>query len=229
MLKLHVELSIQKRNIKFPSKMMFGLGFKDAVVSHMEDLHRFHNSVKNIMLTIILIVLIGLIVSWKFIGFKFILVEWPELELVWTVVPVFILFCIGVPSIIILYQEFPDYDTSFIFTIVGHQWYWSFINENREEVDSFILKKSSFRNLEVDKPIVLPLFTGLRMFVTSADVIHRFALPSLAIKIDAVPGRLKEFYLLPLKLGKYYGQCSEICGANHSYMPISVEIIPKLG
>lgn len=210
--------------------MMFGLGFKDAVVSHMEDLHKFHNSVKDIILVIIMLVLRGLIITWNNIGFDFYLIEWSSLELVWTVIPVCILFCIGVPSIIILYREFPDYDTPLIFTIMGHQWYWSFVKINREEVDSFLVNdnNSSFRNLEVDKSMIFPLKQGLRLFVTSADVIHRFALPSLAIKIDAVPGRLKEFYLFPLNLGKYYGQCSEICGANHAYMPISVEIIPLL-
>jgi heme/copper-type cytochrome/quinol oxidase subunit 2 len=104
------------------------------------------------------------------------------------------------------------------------------MNLNQEEVDSFLEKKRNhpFRQLEVDKSLVLPLNEGIRMFVSSADVIHCFALPSLGVKVDAVPGRLKELYMFPLNIGKYYGQCSEICGANHAFMPISVEILPVL-
>ncbi len=196
----------------------------------MEALHLFHNRINDVLLVIVRIVLVGLILTWSFPGFNFFLVEWIDLELIWTIVPAFILLLIGIPSIIILYQEFPDYDTFFVFTIMAHQWYWSFMNLNQEEVDSFLEKKRNhpFRQLEVDKSLVLPLNEGIRMFVSSADVIHCFALPSLGVKVDAVPGRLKELYMFPLNIGKYYGQCSEICGANHAFMPISVEILPVL-
>ena len=96
-----------------------------------------------------------------------------------------------------------------------------------EEFDSFMDKSSlnPFRKLEVDNPLVFFLGERARVFLSSADVIHSFALPALAIKVDAVPGRLNEFYIFPLQLGKFYGQCSEICGANHAYMPISAEVI----
>lgn len=207
---------------------MNGLNFNDAVVSHMESLHTFHKSINDVLLLIVRVVLIGLIVTWRFPGFKFVLVEWIDLELIWTLVPAIILLFIGVPSIIILYQEFPDYDTLYILSIMGHQWYWSFVNLHQEEVDSFLDNKAtSFRQLEVDNSLVLPLNEGVRVFVSSADVIHCFAVPALGIKADAVPGRMNELYIFPLKIGKYYGQCSEICGANHAFMPVSVEILPS--
>lgn len=207
---------------------MFGLNFNDAVVSHMESLHIFHNAINDVLLVVLAGVLVSLLLTWKFVGFKYILVEWIKLELLWTIFPAVILLCIGIPSIIILYQEFPDYDTPFVFTVMGHQWYWSFVGLDRKEFDSFLEKKekNSFRNLEVDKCFILPLQKGVRIFVSSADVIHRFSLPALAVKIDAVPGRLKELYIFPLNLGKYFGQCSEICGANHAFMPISLEVLP---
>ena len=86
---------------------------------------------------------------------------------------------------------------------------------------------SKFRLLEVDNPIFIPRCEYIRLLVTGGDVIHRFCIPSMGIKVDAVPGRLNQTHFLPLKLGRYYGQCSEICGANHRFMPINMEVIPS--
>lgn len=89
-----------------------------------------------------------------------------------------------------------------------------------------MISSNSFRNLEVDVPLIFPYNQEIQIYITSADVIHRFAIPSMGLKVDAIPGRLKEIFLFPIRIGKYYGQCSEICGANHSYMPVSVEVLP---
>merc|ERR1711893_384462 len=128
---------------------------------------------------------------------------------------------------------------------IGRQWYWSYEirflggkEVRRFSYDSYMLPEgeekagnmkdySGFRLLEVDNPVFLPRGEYIRLLVTGGDVIHSFCLPSHGIKVDAVPGRLNQTYFFPLNLGRFYGQCSEICGANHRFMPINVEIVPK--
>jgi len=161
------------------------------------------------------------------------------LEFWWTVIPSVIIFFIALPALILVYAlETPVSEPIMTMKAVGHQWYWSYEYTDRLDkdiffqyadssvsVDSYMLPESELRFgdrrlLEVDKPAVLPIETPIRIIVTSMDVIHSWAVPSLGLKMDAVPGRLNQFYLYIPFQGVYYGQCSEICGVNHGFMPV---------
>jgi len=160
------------------------------------------------------------------------------IELIWTITPALVLIGIAFPSFRLLYML--DEVVTPIMTIktIGHQWYWSyeyadFINENNEaiEFDSYMvpesdLEEGQLRLLEVDNKIVVPANAHIRLVVTSTDVIHDFAVPSLGLKIDAVPGRLNQTSFIAIRPGVFRGQCSEICGVYHGFMPIVVEALP---
>jgi cytochrome c oxidase subunit 2 len=157
------------------------------------------------------------------------------IEIVWTVTPALILVSIAFPSFKLLYLMDEVIDPGLTFKVVGHQWYWSYefsdyINDDLEAVsfDSYMvptdeLIKGDLRLLEVDNRIVLPIKTPIRVIVTAADVLHSWAVPSLGIKLDAVPGRLNQTSMYIKREGLYYGQCSEICGVQHGFMPIVVK------
>lgn len=159
-------------------------------------------------------------------------------ELVWTLVPTFILLLIAVPSLELLYMMdvMDSADPVFNYKVIGHQWYWSYsffsINvDSSEEVvefDSYMLPEEDvvetggFRLLEVTNPFVVPTNNNLHVLITSTDVIHSWAVPSLGVKVDAIPGRINHVCLHIKRPGTFYGQCSEICGVNHGFMPIKV-------
>jgi heme/copper-type cytochrome/quinol oxidase subunit 2 len=159
-------------------------------------------------------------------------------ELVWTLVPTFILIVISVPSLELLYMmdAMDSADPVFTYKVIGHQWYWSYsylnISEDNAvetvEFDSYMLAEEDvieaegLRLLEVTSPFVLPTNNNLHVLVTSTDVIHSWAIPSLGVKVDAVPGRLNHVCLHIKRPGIFYGQCSEICGVNHGFMPIKI-------
>jgi len=160
-----------------------------------------------------------------------ILLESQSLELFWTVMPAIILLFIGFPSIRLLYLLDEVYYPSITLKTIGHQWYWSYEYSdfsNNIEFDSFIvpsneLTENQFRLLDVDNRTVLPFNTQIRNLISSADVIHSWTIPSLGVKADAVPGRLNQVRFNVNTPGLFYGQCSEICGANHRFMPIVIE------
>lgn len=158
------------------------------------------------------------------------------LEVVWTIVPTIILYFIAVPSFYLLYSIDEILDPSITLKAVGHQWYWSYeysdykIDFDNINYDSYMLPEDELvlgqlRLLEVDNPVVLPINTHVRLLVTAADVLHCWAVPSLGVKIDAVPGRLNQASIYLKRLGTFYGQCSEICGVNHGFMPIVVKSV----
>jgi cytochrome c oxidase subunit 2 len=159
------------------------------------------------------------------------------LELIWTVSPAFILIAIAFPSFRLLYLLDEVISPTITIKVVGHQWYWSYeysdyITESGDaiEFDSYMIPESDlelgqFRNLDVDNKVVIPTDTHIRLIVTGADVLHSFALPSFGVKIDAVPGRLNQSSMLAERAGTFYGQCSEICGVYHAFMPIAVEAV----
>ena len=159
------------------------------------------------------------------------------LELIWTITPAFILIAIAFPSFRLLYLLDEVISPTITIKVVGHQWYWSYeysdyINESGEsiEFDSYMIPESDlelgqFRLLDVDNKVIVPTDTHVRLIVTGADVIHSFAVPSLGIKIDAVPGRLNQTSILCERTGTFYGQCSEICGVWHGFMPIAIEAV----
>ena len=149
------------------------------------------------------------------------------IELIWTITPAFVLIAIAFPSFKLLYLMDEVIDPAMTIKALGHQWYWSyeysdFVNEDGEsiEFDSYLvptddLEEGQLRLLEVDNRVVVPVGTHIRFIVTGADVIHSFAVPSLGLKIDAIPGRLNQTSVLVEREGVYYGQCSEICGVHH--------------
>nr|YP_008082973.1 cytochrome c oxidase subunit II [Pyura gangelion]CCO25752.1 cytochrome c oxidase subunit II [Pyura gangelion] len=151
------------------------------------------------------------------------------LEFSWTLVPGLLLISLGVPSLFLMY--FMEGATKYDLTMkaIGHQWYWSYeINEFGGELafDSYMnneIQNSTYRLLDVDQHVELPYMTKVRVLVSSTDVLHAWALPSMGIKVDACPGRLNLLSIYSFRPGSIFGQCSEICGVNHSFMPIHLE------
>lgn len=160
------------------------------------------------------------------------------IEIVWTIVPALILMVIAVPSFALLYSVDEVVEPALTVKIVGHQWYWSYeysdyISDEEGEAlafDSYMLptdelNPGDLRLLEVDNRLVLPTDTHIRLVVTAADVLHCWTIPSFGVKMDACPGRLNQASLFIQREGVFYGQCSEICGQNHGFMPIAVEAV----
>nr|WOX01727.1 cytochrome c oxidase subunit II [Oncomelania hupensis]WOX01740.1 cytochrome c oxidase subunit II [Oncomelania hupensis]WOX01753.1 cytochrome c oxidase subunit II [Oncomelania hupensis]WOX01766.1 cytochrome c oxidase subunit II [Oncomelania hupensis]WOX01779.1 cytochrome c oxidase subunit II [Oncomelania hupensis] len=209
------------------------LGFQDAASPLMEELIFFHDHA--MMILIMIISLVG------YAAFSLMLnsfscrslVEGQEIETIWTIIPAIILIFLALPSLRLLYLLDEVNDCNLTVKSIGHQWYWSYEYSDflNIEFDSYMiptgdLESGDFRLLEVDHRVVLPTSTDIRILVTSADVIHSWAVPSLGVKADAIPGRLNQLSFFIKHPGVFYGQCSEICGANHSFMPIVVEAIP---
>nr|YP_009024133.1 cytochrome c oxidase subunit II [Whitmania laevis]AGL34589.1 cytochrome c oxidase subunit II [Whitmania laevis] len=205
---------------------------QDSVSPSMSYISGFHDYM---MLTLVLVLsVIGYVLVLLIMGRltnRYIL-EAQEIETVWTIVPALILIMMAVPSIQILYMVDEVVDPKLTIKVIGHQWYWSyqygdfpFISFDSYMLPMEELKLSDYRLLEVDNRLVLPMKQEIRMVVSSADVIHSWTVPSMGVKLDAVPGRLNQVSMFMLKPGVYYGQCSEICGVNHSFMPICIESI----
>lgn len=159
-------------------------------------------------------------------------VEAQEIETIWTILPAITLLFLAFPSLRILYFIDEVRQPAITLKAIGHQWYWRYEYSDflNLQFDSYItptedLKEGQFRLLEVDNRIILPIFHEIRVLVTSADVIHAWTIPALGVKIDAVPGRLNQVGFTLFRPGVFYGQCSEICGSNHSFMPIAIESI----
>lgn len=156
------------------------------------------------------------------------------LEMAWTVLPVVILVAIAVPSFRLLYLQDVIPKADMTIKAIGHQWYWSYEYPDHgkfafdaQMVADEDIKKGQHRLLETDNRIVLPVNTTVRIIVTADDVIHSWTIPAFGSKIDAVPGRLNETWVRVEKTGTYYGQCSELCGVNHGFMPIAVDVVSK--
>nr|AHA52573.1 cytochrome c oxidase subunit II [Triraphis sp. QL-2013] len=152
-------------------------------------------------------------------------------EFIWTMIPMFILLFMAIPSLKILYMIEDVVNPFMTLKIMGHQWYWSYeyIDFNKVEFDSFMVLdyniKNLFRLLDVDNRLILPFMLNIRGLVSSFDVIHSWTISSLGIKIDAIPGRINQINIFMDRLGLNFGQCSEICGLNHSFMPIVLESV----
>nr|WP_199800196.1 cytochrome c oxidase subunit II [Qipengyuania aquimaris] len=157
------------------------------------------------------------------------------IEVIWTVVPALILLAIAIPSITLIAKQYePIPKDAITIKATGYQWYWGYTYPDNGEFeiisnmldDAEAEARGEPHQLAVDNRMVVPVGVPIRMQITAADVIHSFAVPSLWFKLDAVPGRLNEKILMVEKPGVYYGQCSELCGARHAYMPIAVEALP---
>ncbi|RYX87807.1 cytochrome c oxidase subunit II [bacterium] len=160
------------------------------------------------------------------------------LELVWTVAPLGILISIAIPSFALLYSMEEKFDVSLTVKAIGHQWYWEYqyaLTDYKQGdlyfgFDSYMLSDAdlevgSLRLLETDTTALMPVYHRIRLLTTSTDVIHSWALPAAGVKMDAIPGRLNQVNLYFNRPGHFYGQCSELCGVNHGFMPISVKAI----
>lgn len=221
----------------------YQLGFSDSASPVMEGIVDFHNYV---MIYIVFIItstfwmLSSILVEYnkhtRVISHKH-LTHGTTIEIIWTITPAIILVLVAFPSFKLIYLMDEVVDPAITLKVIGHQWYWSYeysdyadqdgttINFDSYMIPTADLELGQFRLLEVDEKVVVPANTHVRVIITSADVIHSWAVPSLGIKLDAVPGRLNQTGFLANRNGIFYGQCSEICGANHAFMPIVVEAV----
>nr|BAB46934.1 cytochrome oxidase II [Nipponoluciola cruciata]BAB46935.1 cytochrome oxidase II [Nipponoluciola cruciata]BAB46941.1 cytochrome oxidase II [Nipponoluciola cruciata]BBO25564.1 cytochrome oxidase (CO) II [Nipponoluciola cruciata]BBO25565.1 cytochrome oxidase (CO) II [Nipponoluciola cruciata] len=211
------------------------LNSQDSISPLMEQLIFFHD---HTMMILVMITLIVLYIMLSVMINKYInrlLLEGQMIELIWTIAPGVTLIFIALPSLQLLYLLDEINCPLVSIKSMGHQWYWSYelSDFKKAEFDSYMIpsneqKLYSFRLLEVDNRLVLPVNTQIRMMVSSSDVIHSWTIPSSSVKIDATPGRLNQTTFFMNRTGVFFGQCSEICGTNHSFMPIVVEsVLPK--
>lgn len=205
-------------NFHFPSRFLI-----ESIVS-------MHDYVIIFLFSILIFVVFILSLSLFFPDFNLEFSENHQLENVWTLLPFFILFLIALPSLSSLYILDTCFFCGTTIRIIGHQWYWSYFLKDffSCSFDSYIEPRdtTSIRLLDVDNRLLLPCRLPLRFLVSSADVIHSWTIPSFGLKIDAIPGRINQFCFSSKRSGIFFGQCSEICGANHSFMPIVLEIVP---
>nr|WMQ72177.1 cytochrome oxidase subunit II [Okanagana arctostaphylae] len=208
------------------------INLQDATSPLMEQLIFFHDH--TLVILIVITVIVGYMMSTLFLNNMIdrLLLEGQLIEFFWTLLPAMTLIFIALPSLRLLYLLDEVNNPSLTIKIIGHQWYWSYEYSDflNVEFDSYMksmdnLNKSEFRLIEVDNRMILPFNTQIRLMITSTDVLHSWATPSLGIKVDAVPGRLNQASIMINRPGLIYGQCSEICGSNHSFMPIVIESI----
>jgi cytochrome c oxidase subunit 2 len=219
------------------------LGFQDAGSIVMEEIINFHNFVMIYLVFVVVAVMWVLFQTFnrfskttRFISHKYI-IHGSLIEIIWTLTPALILVTIAFPSFKLLYLIDEVIDPAITIKVIGHQWYWSYEYSDYYDhsgksinYDSFMIKEEDLklgdlRNLEVDNRVVIPVDTHIRVIITSADVIHCWSVPSLGVKLDAIPGRLNQTNLLAYREGVFYGSCNEICGVNHAFMPIVVESV----
>lgn len=217
----------------------WGLGLLPAASPVMEDIQSFHN----LLLWIITLITIFVLALMVYVMVRFRRSANPNpsnfthnttVEVLWTVIPVIILVIIAVPSFKLLYKADSIAEPEMTLKVTGNQWYWSYEYPDHGSFtfDSNLLPESELqegdiRQMSVDNKVVLPVDTDIRIQVTAADVLHNWAMPNFGIKIDTVPGRLLETWVRITKEGTYYGQCSELCGVRHAFMPIEVVAVSK--
>jgi cytochrome c oxidase subunit 2 len=215
----------------------WALGLQEAASPVMADITWFHNFLLVIITAITIFVLILLVTV--MVRFNARANPAPSrtthnalIEVIWTIVPVLILLAIAVPSFRLLFLELDPPKADLTVKATGKQWYWSYNypDNGNFEFDSLLvedkdLKPGQPRLLTVDNEMVVPVNKVVHVLVTGADVIHSFAVPSFGIKIDAVPGRLNDTWFKATSEGRFHGQCSELCGKDHAFMPITVRVV----
>lgn len=222
-------------------------GFQEPATPIMEGIINFHHDI------MFFLIFIFLFVSWMLGRAIFLFANRERtkkdmevyehnviLEIIWTIIPILILSAIALPSLALLYAMEEAVDFNLTVKAIGHQWYWSYeIPHDKTfglyaiQYDSYMiptdeLQPGFLRLLEVDNRLVLPVKLNIRLLISSADVLHSWAVPSFGIKLDACPGRLNQATLFIKRTGIYFGQCSEICGINHAFMPIVVTAVPQI-
>nr|YP_009988592.1 cytochrome c oxidase subunit II [Pharyngocirrus uchidai]QNM39903.1 cytochrome c oxidase subunit II [Pharyngocirrus uchidai] len=208
------------------------LNFQDAASPIMSQLIMFHDHAMIILTLVISLVAYAMAALMANSLSSRYIFEAQEIETIWTVLPAITLLFLALPSLRLLYLMDEVSSPAVTLKTVGHQWYWSYEYSDflNLEFDSYMLptdelESGQFRLLEVDHRAVLPMHSEIRVLVTAADVIHSWTVPSLGVKADAIPGRLNQLGFIMNRPGVFYGQCSEICGANHSFMPIVIESV----
>ncbi|MGY6628979.1 MAG: cytochrome c oxidase subunit II [Oceanicaulis sp.] len=218
------------------------LGFQPSASPIMDQIYSFHTLLLIIIFGISLFVLALLI--WAMVRYSHKRHPEPKkfshnmtVEVIWTVVPILILVLIAVPSFRLLYDQDVIPEVDFTIKTTGNQWNWTyeypdhggfeFVSSMVEEADLADHPFAANRNLTTDVPVVVPVNAVVRMQVTASDVIHSWTIPSFGIKMDGIPGRLNETWFQATREGIFYGQCSEICGIRHAFMPIEVHVVPQ--
>nr|AOY39736.1 cytochrome c oxidase subunit 2 [Scolytinae sp. BMNH 1043123] len=205
---------------------------QDSASPLMEQLMFFHDH--TLMILTMITILVGqMMISMMFNKFtnRFLL-EGQMIETIWTILPAIVLVFIAFPSLRLLYILDENQNPLITIKTIAHQWYWSYEYSDfkKIEFDSYMIptldmQKYSFRLLDVNNRLMIPFNSQIRIMISSADVIHSWTIPSLGVKLDATPGRLNQSNFNINRTGLFFGQCSEICGANHSFMPITIESI----
>ncbi len=214
------------------------VGLQPAASLSAERIDSFHSLLLWIITLITLFVLsLLLYVVWRFRASKNPVPTRTShntlIEVLWTVVPIMILLIIAIPSFKLLYYVDKTHDAELTLKAIGHQWYWSYeYPDSKVSFDAMViedadLKPGQLRLLDTDNRVVLPVHTNIRLLIASTDVIHAWTVPPLGININAVPGRLNETWVNIEREGVYYGQCFQLCGINHGFMPIAIEAVSK--
>ncbi len=220
----------------------WGLGMQNPASPSAEQLHIFHDDLLMWIITAIAAFVLLLLVLVVVLYNKHVNPEPKQfshnviIEVVWTVVPLIILTIIVIPSIQLLYFLDRTENPDMTLKVTGYQWYWGYEYPDHDGLafSSYMIadkdidqSKNQVRLLSTDNPIVLPVDQNISIQITAGDVLHSWAVPALGVKMDAVPGRLNETWVRITKPGVYYGQCSELCGKDHSYMPIEIHAVPQ--
>ena len=213
------------------------LGFQDSASQGMSEIVSFHN---NILLPIIIAITVFVLFLMIYVCIRFRASKNPNpsktthnvaVEVLWTLIPCLILIVMAVPSFKLLYKQdtIPKVDVTI--KAVGYQWYWGYEYPDENIIfESYMIKEDELKEnqprlLTVDNEIVVPVNKVVKVLITANDVLHAWALPSFGVKRDAVPGRINETWFKAEKVGTYYGQCSELCGIQHAFMPITVRVV----
>lgn len=203
------------------------ISFQDSTSPRIEQLLFFHDHsiIVLILITFITIYIITSVIRAKVFN-KFI-IEGQEIETIWTLLPAVLLLFIAFPSIKTLYLIEDTKNPSITVKVRGHQWYWryEYTSFKDNEVERFIESSKIRRLLKTRDMLTIPILSSIRVLVSSIDVIHSWAVPSMGVKVDALPGRLNQTFISSKRLGLFSGQCSEICGMNHSFIPILIKSV----
>ena len=214
-------------------------GFQNPATDLMQEVVSLHNGILIVMTVVTLFVLFLLF----YVSYRFSEKRNPVpsttthntvIEVLWTAIPIVILVVIAIPSFKLLYQQEKSDSYDMTVKVIGHQWYWEYEYPDHGDFyfESYMiqdedLQKDDIRLLTVDNPLVLPANKNIQILITAGDVLHSFAMPSMGIKTDAVPGRLNETWINVKEPGIYRGQCSEICGSGHGFMPVVIKVLPE--
>ena len=213
------------------------LGFQNAASEGMRDIVNFHN---NLLLPIIIAISVFVLFLMIYASVRFRASRNPNpsktthnvaVEVLWTLIPCLILIVMAVPSFKILYKQDTIPKADLTIKAVGYQWYWGYEYPDENVIfESYMIKEEDLKEnqprlLAVDNEVVVPVNKVVKVLITANDVLHAWALPSFGVKRDAVPGRINETWFKAEKVGTYYGQCSELCGIQHAFMPIAVRVV----